>query len=91
MERDKLIGSISLNEIRQVPKEQWATVKVNEVMQVCSKDNTISADTEVTQALQKMTADGINRIMVVESGSLCGIITLKDLMNVISIKVGLGD
>lgn len=84
-----LIGCISFNEIKQIPKEKWRKLTVKEVMQPCSKENVIDAETEVTQVLRLMQSERISRLIVTENQQLYGTITLKDLMDIISMKLNL--
>jgi len=88
-ENGDLIGYISFNEIREIEKDQWSTLKVSQIMHKCPSDMVIEADTEVTKVLQIMTTHRIGRLIVTDRGRLYGVITLKDIMNIISIRTGL--
>lgn len=85
---DKLLGCITLNDIKQIGKDRWQDTKVRDVMERCSADIVVDADTKVTKVLQGMNSDSSRRI-VVDNGELYGIITLKDLMDVISVRISL--
>jgi len=87
LEGEKLIGSISFNEIKQIPKTKWSAVKVSKIMKPCSEDTLIDIETDVISALKRMQYQHNTRLMVTDHGKLYGIITLKDLMDVISIKL----
>ncbi|KTD21725.1 site-2 protease family protein [Legionella londiniensis] len=86
---DKLTGYISLKEIKEINQDNWRTITVGEVMQRCPSDIVIEADTTVIQALQMMYAQNISRMIVTKNGRLYGILTLKDMMNVVSIRMTL--
>lgn len=89
VENKKLVGCISFNEIKEVEKEKWPLMQVKQIMQTCSPENTIDAETDVSKALEIMNTQGSGRMLVMDHGKFYGIITLKDLMDVIFIKLTL--
>ncbi len=88
-ENEELIGCISLNQIKQIPKEKWEELQVGQVMDKCSSENVIDVDTAVMTVLQLMTSQRISRLIVTEKGKLYGIITLKDISDIMFIKMNL--
>jgi len=89
VERGKLIGCISTKEVKNVPKSEWDKRTVKEFAVHCSSDNSVTPDTDAIDVLSKMKQTGQSRLMVVENGRLVGVITLKDMLNFISLKVEL--
>lgn len=49
----------------------------------------MSPDADAVQVLAQMNRNGRSRLMVVEQGELRGLVTLKDLMNFIALKMEL--
>lgn len=83
-----LVGCVSTKEIRGIPHEEWANHAVKEVSKSCSNENTIKADESALKALTQMRTTGNSRLMVTNGNSqLSGIITLRDLMHFISLKL----
>jgi Zn-dependent protease/CBS domain-containing protein len=90
VEGSKLLGSVSTTDIRQVSKENWDSVKVRDVMKPCSDDNTISTDMKAEELLTSMMHPGRqSRYMVVDKGKLVGVIALKDVLELIALKMEL--
>jgi Zn-dependent protease len=88
VENSDLLGCISIENIKQISKEDWPNKKVGELMDPCSKTNTISADTETMKLLSAMVRpDKQARYMVVDDGQLVGMIALKDLLELIALKL----
>ena len=58
-------------------------------MAECSAENTVSADEDAVRALGLMRRTGNSRLMVVRDGKLAGLVTLKDLLHLISLKMDL--
>lgn len=91
VDNGRLVGGVSLNEIRKVPKEQWPKVYVEQIMFNYSEEIAIDAETEMIKVLEMMRAQNISRLMVTDNGKLYGVISLKDLTDVIFIKLSLND
>jgi Zn-dependent protease len=87
---DELQGCVTAQEVRSIPREDWDTTRVREVMQPCTGENTIAPDVDAVKALNRMNRSGRSRLMVVEGDRLAGILTVKDLMGFISTRLELG-
>ncbi|HDQ13628.1 MAG TPA: CBS domain-containing protein, partial [Sediminispirochaeta sp.] len=85
----KLLGCVSTKEVKEVPHEQWAQKRIEDLTTDCTSDNTLSPDTDAVEALSLMNRTGISRLMVTEGDRLAGIITLKDLLRFLSLRVEL--
>jgi predicted transcriptional regulator len=84
-----LAGCISSKEVKDLPKEQWTQRTVADLARPCSQDNTVSPDTDAMQALSKMNRTNNSRLMVTDGRHLVGIITLKDLLKFLDLKMDL--
>ena len=84
---NNLLGYVTTNEVKNLPKEEWSRRTVQEITQPCSEENTAAPETDAQQALQRMTRSGIGRLMVVKENRLLGIIALKDLLGFLSTKI----
>jgi len=91
VEHDKLIGCVELKNVKSIPREERGGKKVRDIMEECSEANTISADENAEQVLSLMQQKKRSRLMVVEGDKLVGVISIKDLMDFLSIKMDLGD
>jgi len=74
--------------MRRDPETVPPSVTVQDVMKPCSDDNTISADMETEKLLTSMMHPGRqSRYMVVDDGQLVGVIALKDVLELIALKM----
>ncbi len=89
LEGEHLVGCITTRQIKEVPRSEWSQHTVRELSDGCSTDNTISPDADTTEALAQMHRTRNSRLMVVEGDRLAGIITLKDLLRFLSLKLDL--
>ena len=86
---DKLIGCVTTSEVKQIPREEWNRRTVGEIVNRCSPENTIGPQADAVQALSSMNKTGSSRLMVIEGNRLMGVITLKDMLQFLSLKVEL--
>ena len=84
-----LLGCVRAQQVKRIPRNQWAEHSVQELVVPCSRENTIPADTDAIQVLALMQQTGNSRLMVVEGSRLVGIIALKDLLTFLSLKLDL--
>jgi Zn-dependent protease/CBS domain-containing protein len=89
VENGRLTGCITTRQIKDVPQDRWASTTVADVAATCDSDNTISSDADATKALSKMRRTNAGRLMVVDQDRLLGIVSLKDMMEFLSLKIEL--
>jgi predicted transcriptional regulator len=89
VDNGSLLGCITLQQVKEVPPEERGTRHVRDIMAECDSDNTISPDTDAMQALSRMNRSGKSRLMVVDGDHIKGIISLKDMLRFLSLKVEL--
>jgi len=89
LEGEHLAGCITTRRIKELPRSEWNQHTVQELSTGCTPDNTISPDTDATDALAQMHRTHNTRLMVVEGDRLVGIIALKDLLGFLSSKLDL--
>jgi len=84
-----LKGCVTTKQVKELPKEQWATTKVSDIAQLCSEGNTVSPKADSINALSLMNSTGNSRLMVIEENKLLGVISLKDMLKFMSLKLDL--
>lgn len=85
----RLIGCVGLRDVKDVPRERWAETQIAAVMRPCSRDNTTTPEADALAALATMNRTQNGRLLVVEGEQLRGIVTLKDMLRFLSIKLDL--
>lgn len=89
MNGEELAGCVTLNRIKEIPREEWETRTVGELARACDPQNTIAPETDAIKAYSILHQTGSSRLMVVENGRLAGILSLKDLLNFLAMKIAL--
>ncbi|RJP44108.1 MAG: CBS domain-containing protein [Desulfobacteraceae bacterium] len=85
----RLTGCIATRRIKEIPRDQWPATTVADVAETCNPDNTIGPDADATEALSKMRRTNSGRLMVADHDRLLGIVSLKDMMAFLSLKIEL--
>ena len=85
----KLLGCITMKQVKDLPRSEWALHSVQELVTPCSKENAISPETDAVHVLEAMKQTGNSRLMVIDQDRLVGVVTLKDLLRFLSLKVDL--
>jgi len=87
----ELKGCITVRDIKQVPREKWASATVADVASPCSSRNTVSPNVPASRLLAEMGRPGAveSRLMVVDDGRLVGVISLRDLAEYVALKLEL--
>jgi Zn-dependent protease len=76
----KILGLITLQSVRSIPKDRWDTETVGHGMIPYERTITIQPNLTVIDAMQKMARNKVGRMLVVEGDRLLGIVTQGDLV-----------
>ncbi len=89
---DRLLGILTLHDLKQVPRERWATTRVREAMTPIAQAHTVRPEAPAYEALARMMQAGVGRLMVLDgSGELVGILTRSDLLHTIRLRQDAAD
>lgn len=88
-ENNNIIGTVGALDPKDVPQEQWAEVTVGDVMDEETDDITISPEEQAVDALGRLRGEQGKRLVAVEDGQPVGIVSLRDLLEFIELKIGL--
>jgi len=89
VEDGRLAGCVSVKDVKAVPREQWAATTVSEIMQPCSAATAIAPDMDAMEVLSAMHRTQNGRFLVMEGERLVGVVTLKDMLKFLSVKLDL--
>jgi predicted transcriptional regulator len=89
VENGSVKGCITTKEVKEIPSERWSEHSVGSLAKPCSWENTISLHDDAVKVLALMNQTGNSRLMVMDGEKLAGIVTLKDLLQFLSLKIDL--
>src|SRR5690606_5787893 len=87
---ERLLGLVDVRAVKAVPREAWAQRRVAEIIAPVSDQNTITPQSDAHAALDLMQRTGQSRLLVVEGDRLVGIVSLKDMLRALSLRLDFG-
>jgi len=85
----RLMGLVDTEQVKAVAREEWDRRQVRDVMSARAADNTVPPEMDAVKAWKLMRGKGRSRLMVADGDRLLGIVSLRDLMEFLSLKLDL--
>ncbi|MBN2463061.1 MAG: site-2 protease family protein [Dehalococcoidia bacterium] len=90
VQHSRVLGIITIHDIKAVPREQWPTKTAAEAMTPSTKLKSVSPDEDLSTVLRILTEQNINQLPVVKDGNIIGMIARDNLLSFIGIRSKLG-
>lgn len=87
VDKGRLVGCVHTRRLKEVPRESWDTKTVEDIFEPCAEDNSVGPEVDAMKTLLRMSRKGTSRLLVTDNGELQGILSLKDIMRLISLKL----
>jgi predicted transcriptional regulator len=84
-----LLGMVSIHDVKKVPREDWKEVNVSKILDSRIIGFCVHSNDDATLAMSRMIKNGLGRVPVIDSGKLVGIVSNKDIMQIIKHKIDL--
>jgi Zn-dependent protease len=78
---DKVVGLLTLHNIRDVPRDEWATTTSAQAMIPMTQVKRIQPETELWDAVEEMDRDGVNQLPVMTDGQVEGMLSREDVLS----------
>lgn len=86
----RLLGCVTLSDIKRIPRPEWPSKRVADLLTERSEENTVSPDENTLHVLAAMMQPGaMNWRMVVQGDRLLGVLSLRDLRDLITLRLEL--
>jgi len=89
-EDEDLLGIITVNEVRDIPRERWPHTAVSEVARPPDEEKVIDENDDAFDALMHMAEGNLGRLLVMHEGKLKGMVTQDSIINLVRTKLQLG-
>lgn len=89
VDNGKLLGYISLKEIKSYPHDKWDTITLLQAMVPVSQFKTVTPKTSAMEALTMISEAPTPTLLVTEGEKLVGLLASQDLFKVITLKIEL--
>ncbi len=82
----RLVGLVSLSDVRAVPRARWPELKASDIMVLPGTMSTLPPDAAADQALQRLGETNQEQIPVVDHGKVLGVVAGRDLVKWLSFR-----
>ncbi len=83
------VGCVTIHQVKNFSPGEWDQHTVGEISAANMPEVTVSPESDAVEALSIMNRTGNTRLMVVREGKLVGILSLRDLLKFLSVKLDL--
>jgi Zn-dependent protease/CBS domain-containing protein len=83
---DNFQGLVSVSDIRQVPPEERPSKFITEIMTRASDVVAVSPNDPLEMALERLTANDVNQLVVLDNGQPVGLLNRRDILSVLEIS-----
>jgi CBS domain-containing protein len=80
MDGDRLVGLVTLEDIRKVPREDWSITTAAEIMTPADQLAVVQPQDDAAEALDKLMERDIHQVPVISDGHLLGLVRRRDIM-----------
>lgn len=82
-------GLVAVGNLHRLSRENWPTTPVLTIMKPLDDDMCVRSSSDTAEALEQMRRAGRSRLLVIDEGRLVGLLTLKDLLETLELKMEL--
>lgn len=80
IEGEKLIGMVTLEDVREVSRDAWTNKVVREIMTPVDELVSVQPDEDAAEALHKLQSRDVHLLPVIRNGSLAGVLRRRDII-----------
>lgn len=88
-EGDRIIGMVSISDVRALPQEEWPIVPVERIM-TREPLHAVKPDDDLNTAMKVIAQYDLNQVPVLNQGKLVGILSRANVINFLQLKHELG-
>jgi Zn-dependent protease/CBS domain-containing protein len=82
---ERVQGLITLRDIKTIPRDQWSTRLVGQVMTPLERLKYVKPDEDLNTVLQTMAQNDINQVPVMQDSNIVGIVARDNIINFINV------
>jgi Zn-dependent protease/predicted transcriptional regulator len=85
VEGNRVVGIVGLDQIKALPAEARAATRARDFMHPLSETLAVAPGDSLWSALEKLTRNGVGRVVVLEGDRLAGYLSVKDVAHVLAV------
>jgi len=86
LDGDRLVGLVTLEDIRKVAREDWDTTSAAEIMTPADQLAVVQPQDDASAALDKLTERNVHQVPVISNGHLVGLVRSSDIMRWLNLQ-----
>lgn len=90
LSRGRLIGLVTLTDLKRIPRDQWISTRVSEAMTRAEDLKTVSRRDDALVAFKLMTEAKVNQLPVLENGNVVGMVNRESILTYMEMAGRLG-
>jgi Zn-dependent protease len=87
--RGVLAGAVGTEQAAKIDRSAWPTTPVERIAVPCKAEDVVGPQADALGALAQMRRSGRSRLWVVEQGRLVGVLSLRDMLELLAAKIEL--
>src|SRR5437773_449271 len=87
---ERFAGMVSLDQLKSVPRDEWVRTPVRQIMTPAERLRPLGPEDDCTTALEAMVREEVGRLPVVSGGRIVGILSRRDVMQLLKVRSDLG-
>ena len=90
LDSDRLVGLVTLDDIRKVPREDWDTTTARDIMTPANQLAVVRPQDDAATALDKLMEHDVRQVPVIADGHLVGLVRRRDIMRWLQLQAPTG-
>lgn len=82
----KLLGLVTLDDIRQVPRDRWSGTSVFKTMTSFERLHAVAPEEDLRRVMQIMSEEDVNQVPVLRDHELVGMISRSDILRLMQVR-----
>ena len=85
-ERERVVGLVTVDQLKRIPRAKWADMRVRDLMLPLGESLQAAPGDALWSAFEKLVANGVGRVAVLDGGQLVGYLSIKDVTHVLAVS-----
>lgn len=86
VDNGRFLGLLTLDRIKGVPRDRWPFIRVQDVMIPIGDVKTVGPDEDLSVVFQRMVAEDVNQLPIVDNGRFLGVVARDNLMQFLHLR-----
>jgi Zn-dependent protease/CBS domain-containing protein len=80
MDDDVVLGIVCLQDVRKIPRNEWRTTKVKDIMTPISELSSVLPEEDMADAMDRLMRQDVRQVPVMQNGHLIGMVRRRDIV-----------